>query len=517
MVMQRVSHVPGLAIPVLYLDESDGCGSTIPVPLTAMTEYLIANSAMSRTWMIQRARAVGLLFDYIRQLRGELLEAARTTGQCPYRILLSRFMNNLVRGTCTPGLEGILDKSGLYWQASSPTKTTNLVRGLWDFVGWLKDIKGDDQEGLRAIEDGLMPDTGRATLELLYAARYRRAISFLAHLEANVNMRVSPARQVVGRISSQSALSSTARFPRQHLGQFIRDCFVVRRTTGDDVSHEDATAKLATMICAFGGLRRSELLHLWTNDVQWVDGKPVVFLHHPVSSVMRLDSGPSMTRSEILRHRFGMTPRNRAAGKLHAGWKGIKLNRDNWAPVYWLPVPGIEEALSDALKEYIHFIRPRLMRERRAQGGNDHPFLLVSAGYGNQVDDLSSRGSPYTSAAYRNAWRRAVRKLSLACSDEGIRVSKRDGLTVHGLRHLYGATLREMGVSAEVIQECMHHVSRFSQEIYTQPTPEVVNGLLRSAAAGAPQATLPGEASPVTRSVAQALAEVRRRAREQFW
>jgi len=66
--------------------------------------------------------------------------------------------------------------------------------------------------------------------------------------------------------------------------------------------------------------------------------------------------------------------------------------------------------------------------------------------------------------------------------DPCLRIRKRLGTTQHGVRHLYGAILSELGMSPKTIQECMHHISPLSQQTYTSPRNEFVNSQLRAAA-----------------------------------
>lgn len=168
--------------------------------------------------------------------------------------------------------------------------------------------------------------------------------------------------------------------------------------------------------------------------------------------------------------------------KFHSGWKGIKVGREYWAPLYWLPLPGLKEHFLASYLEYIRHVRPRLMRERRARGLSDHPFLLVSSGSARQEDDGTSVGDPYTRAAARNSWYRAISRLQRLYPDAGIVLAKTHGTTRHGLRHLYGTTLKQLGLPSEMVQECMHHISPRSQLVYQEPLGNEIHVTLTDAA-----------------------------------
>ena len=176
-----------------------------------------------------------------------------------------------------------------------------------------------------------------------------------------------------------------------------------------------------------------------------------------------------------------MEPRNREHGRLHAGWKGLRCNSDWWAPGYWLPFEGLQDIFWQAVQTYVFEVRPALMAKRRRRGLPDHPFLLVSAGECGL--DVDTAGDPYTRAAFRKSWARAMARLHKRYNDDALLVAKRRGTTAHGLRHLYGGVLAELGLAPKMIQECMHHISPFSQITNTKPRSEPINEQLSLAAA----------------------------------
>lgn len=504
--VQRVAGIPGLHVPVLYLAEVDTAGEEVLRPLTSLTDYFVAHSAMSMTWMASTARALGKVYDYLRQ-RATYFEAPAERYINLHRVVTAEFQNHLSRGTIEiREPEGITDDTGLFWPPiASIDVAMCLMRGIHDFVGWLH--SAGYGEHLQAFAQDLRapPSNGRDAVRFLYAARYQREVSFFAATKAAWKQRRRPpGRDVFGGDSRDFAANETVRFPLRHLASLLLQGFTSRGAGGSGQG-EDVAGKLATMFCGFGGLRMSEPLHLWLQDVQFVDADPVVFLHHPVRAMVVHEIHGEMTRSEYLRTFCGMEPRNHDGGKFHSGWKGIKTNSQYWAPIYWLPFHGVQEMLWSTLRTYLFDVRPRLMRQRRARGLPDHPFLLVSSGGANHEGDGTSIGDPYTRTAFRNSHRRAMARLrALRDGDPTLAIAKSLGTTLHGLRHEYGGLLEELGLSVRLRQECMHHVSPLSTLTYGQPRSESISDALNEAALRARSGEAP-QASAVVHSTEAAL------------
>ncbi len=177
----------------------------------------------------------------------------------------------------------------------------------------------------------------------------------------------------------------------------------------------------------------------------------------------------------MLQQFYGLKPRNEVSrGKYHVGWKSLELNADHQAFVYWLdPTAG---ALFWVLYlGYLHHVRGPIMGRRRALGGGDHPFLFVSEGSSNGEGGLI--GDPLSPQAYERSHQRAVERIGLVHAKE-------EGTTTHGLRHLYGQTLADLGVDAAIIKKGLHHRHFLSQVPYTVPSHDRVNRVLRAAVTG---------------------------------
>jgi hypothetical protein len=368
----------------------------------------------------------------------------------------------------------------------TPGVVLRLVRALDDYIKWLHDCGYGDKlpagyEVWSAGKDHLFP--GADVVRMLYAAHYARKFSLLAHVKKRNQTRPQPpSAGLLERDDRRVGTDDTKRFPIKYLVPLLAQAFVKCPVATDPLDREDVTGHLAAVLLAGGGIRESEPHHLWVNDITIVDGEPVVFLRHPQLSLIDLPDGSSITREEYLGKFCAMLPRNRMADKFHSGWKGIKLGSEHWAMMYWLPLPGLKEHFLAAYLEYIRQVRPKLMQARRSRGLPDHPFLLVSSGRAQQEGDNTSVGDPYTRVAARNSWSRAFNRLQHLYPDANLVLAKSNGTTRHGLRHLYGGTLAELGVSSEMVQECMHHISPRSQLVYKEPLKSAVHLTLSEAA-----------------------------------
>ncbi len=151
------------------------------------------------------------------------------------------------------------------------------------------------------------------------------------------------------------------------------------------------------------------------------------------------------------------------------------------ALVYWLPVPGLPEAMAAAIQSYLANVRAPAMRLRRALGLPDHPYLLVSTGHGEGAN-AAKVGDPYSMSAFRSSWVRAVDRLRRETGDPSLVVAKENGTTIHGSRHFYAKFLEKAGLDGAVLAECLHHLNAFSHLAYQTYSADEVSAALSSAA-----------------------------------
>jgi integrase len=124
----------------------------------------------------------------------------------------------------------------------------------------------------------------------------------------------------------------------------------------------------------------------------------------------------------------------------------------------------------------------------------------VSAHGDENGEDIALPGEPYSEGAYERSHEAAVIRI-------GLEHRKYLGTTTHGLRHLYGQTLANLGVPPQVIKKGMHHRNYLSQVPYTVPDNAKTNEQLRLAqemiASGKTRAI-----APIASSTAEALLKI---------
>jgi hypothetical protein len=239
---------------------------------------------------------------------------------------------------------------------------------------------------------------------------------------------------------------------------------------------------MISLLDGWGGLRRSEGFHLWVQDVVEEPRKPghaLVVLNHPSEAMVEFydkttDRNVRVSREEALTRRYpGYRPRHKVSrGRYHAGWKGVDLNNEYQAFVFWID-PNAAALFWALYLGYIRYVRTPIMERRRLLGGLNHPFLFVTEGDGRQ-DGPAMIGDPYTPKAAERNHEAAVLRIPLE-------YSKYHGTTTQGLRHLYGQTLENLGVPPQVIKKGLHHRHYLSQVPYTAPDRERINKVLNNA------------------------------------
>ena len=457
-----------------------------------LVEYMKGHPHRSGTWQNTIARALGLFWDFC-QIRGDMVmaeaEAAGTHGQ---QALFRRFALAMISGS---DAEGINDE--LMWSSTGVRRSRELVGAIERFAEWC------DTETVRA---GIVPATHRrapgdqlSVTEMLVWARMRN-VSMLKHISApRSNMR----RSVVdfGPDPRGHGAEPVKFFPPQHVERLVWEGHIRpgMQNNPNPFLRFNVRDQMIALLDGWGGLRRSDGLHLWVNDVVEETGNPghaLVVLNHPSDAKVEWYDptrrrAVMLSRREVLQNHFGLQPRNVVTrGRYHAGWKSLELNDKYQAFVYWL------EETAGALfwvlyLGYLRHIRKPAMEQRRRLGGGDHPFLFVSLGESHSEGGMI--GDPLSPQAYERSHKRAVERI-------GLRYAKDEGTTTHGLRHLYGQTLMNLGVSASVIKKGLHHRHYLSQVPYTVPTADHVNKVLRAAEKGEP---LPQE--PLGHESSQAL------------
>jgi len=434
-------------------------------PYAQLLRYQRAHPHRSSSWQNTIVRAVGLLWDYSLQV----------THHAKPRDLFRSFALALLSGTIK---EDGTDPTGLLWPSTPRSRAVGLVKSIEAFAEWCGG-EADEPSPIAPEMLSLTPGTAEYVTRLLVWHRLRR-VSMLQHIKAAPK---THRKSIVdhGRDPRGHDAEPVKFFPPQYAEKLLweghkrpgaeREPNIFRRHNVRDM--------MIALLDGWGGLRRSEPLHLWLEDVvddPTAPGHALVVLHHPGESKIRWHNpltGRSevLTRREVLRRAYALRPRNDVKrGAYHAGWKGMDLDGDHRAAVFWIDDQA--GALFWTLYlGYIRYVRPPIMEQRRRMGGRDHPFLFVSERISAKTGLV---GDPYSEKAYERNHKAAVERI-------GLTSAKEKGTTTHGLRHLYGQTLSKLGVPPQVIKKGLHHRSFLSQTIYTTPDKEATSQTLRAA------------------------------------
>ncbi|MFQ6576081.1 hypothetical protein [Pseudomonas sp. UM16] len=222
---------------------------------------------------------------------------------------------------------------------------------------------------------------------------------------------------------------------------------------------------LAFLILFFGGLRESELFHLFATDVTTpIEDEPaLIHLTHPELGIYTWDSpftgAHKGMRAEFLWGRYQLTPRNRLAIKdpMHAGWKGMMYTHKGYgADFYWL-VPQMGILFAKLHRKYMH--------ELRSNATDAHPYYFIN------VKD-SDFGRPLTMSNLTKSFYRAAARVGLRASDPGV--------NPHGARHFYGHFAASfLNIPEHTLQLMMRHASVQSTRIYYSIDERVVRDAIK--------------------------------------
>ncbi|WP_065376810.1 tyrosine-type recombinase/integrase [Ensifer adhaerens] len=435
-------------------------------PVTALDEYFDVHHVRSQQWRKETCLALGLLIDHTAAIIPQLEREGRLNAgdQFLERRLLGSFAVALVNGTMSFQGGKLIDETGLYWKPKGHKRAGRLLSRLTHlFLTW--EMDGGIAAWVRSASTSALRDDPVAALRMATELGIRRRKSLLAHLPGK--RKVSPGVFPGIIKSQQQGARPIYSFPSRWVPHFLMEGFTNRN------GETDETGQLIAFLLICGGLRMSEPFHLYVSDVQFMEDEPTVFLFNPEFGDLSLN-GSRISRAEYLL-RFGMKPRTKEFGRLHAGWKSM-ADDDVGTPVFWLPISSLKSIIQQKLADYILRVRPAVMSRRSARLG-DHPFLFVNSGK-IIASGGSEIGDPYSVSAFREAWKAAIKRIAAKYPESDLVYSKKRGTTPHGGRHYYGRFLRTLGLDGDYIQRCMHHRSWESHQIYTRLTPGELNLVL---------------------------------------
>jgi integrase len=351
---------------------------------------------------------------------------------------------------------GDVDESRLWWRPATDDTVTLTARRIELFSEWLSSI-GED----RAINPKDRAATFCERLTQARAFAKKRSASSLAHTmsAARASEGFGTARAVSAPVRKQDRIDDLL-WKGFEINRFKQDRRAWRRLNLRDI--------LITLLCLYGGVRQSEAMHLWVDDVFEHPDDPascIVLIHAPESGVCEYTDPLTKAKARTTRidylHRYcgQKLPLTMETGRRKAGWKGgLLTKRDrNAIQVFWIdPVAG--KLFRRLWQLYIACIRPTLPQT---------PWAF-----------LTKHGQPMGTAAYAASFKAAVAKI-------GMPPGKWSGATPHGLRHRYGQWLNDLEISEKAGQLCLHHSSIKSQQVYRQPSIEKVADEIKKASEAA--------------------------------
>jgi hypothetical protein len=398
------------------------------------------------------ATAIGLLVDFVGARAADYVDVTRRTA------MFNAFAHAVLDGTVRDGD----DPTGLWWHPRTGARAKKLIALACEVSDWLATHHGADP---------INPFMRRASPseQIAFWRRWNteKATSLLGHTKATSQVadRARKARVVAQPGGSLPTRERPPYFPEGHIEALLFEGFLVPGDQKDKRPWVRWNLRdiLITLLLHFGGLRMSEPMHLWVDDI-FVDPSDQecarVLVHHPrdgiYDAVDRLTGKRSRTtRAAYLRSMYNRVPLTEMSGHRHAGWKNSLLNnRDrNAFEVFWFP-RSMGVLFLKLFRLYITHVRSVTAK---------HPYLFVT-----------QDGQPMGTLTFTKNHGRAVRRI-------GLDVAKHLGTTPHGHRHAYGQRLKDAGLNEKDIQLAMHHVSSLSQAVYTEPEADEVAARMRSA------------------------------------
>ncbi|MBD9424505.1 site-specific integrase [Pseudomonas sp. PDM15] len=395
--------------------------------LDQFARYTYLNHRKSRSWQESSVFAVRLLLEF--------MEANHGCYDDP-RTLFTEFSDALFTGT----VSNIGDPSGLWWQPRQPNDADKLIGHITQFTDWLALVNEDAKLQLNPWRQAT-----RHEERLNWAAySHRRDNAFLSHLWRS-KPQTSQSRVARSRTLPVERQTPAKAFPEEYFELLVSEGF--RRRTRDSRGPVDLRNVLISCLMEYGGVRLSEALSLWSDDVSVEDGEIIVRIHHPEYG---LAPGGKTNRADYLQNQYGLQPRNRlvkATDPLFLGWKNGLITDPHRLCFEVFFYPGdFGQVFAGLWRDY------HLKQRVKPKAGEAHPYAFTNRD-----------GQPYSHRMFRKAHKLATERI-------GLDYYKMAGTTPHGHRHAFGQRLARHGASQLTIRNAMHHVSLESSLIYTQPT-----------------------------------------------
>ena len=405
--------------------------------LISHLRYLAWHNAKSEAWKERSSFALQLLLKYINSVPN--ISSATQ--------VLKSFTEALVSGTID--MRNFQDPLDLYWRARTITDANNILFHITNYTDYL--ASQNDYENNR-----INPFRKATSYEerMNWCAYYhKQANVFLNHLtnKSKEKDQQKLVRLVGNHLENKFDYEYATRFPEDHLERLLYLGF-------EKNGKIDYKSQAITMLMNYGGLRKSEVFHIYVSDITLHPNhqkEALVRVYHPVIGASPDNSFKN--RREYLLAKTTYKPRNNYlfSERLYAGWKTPLLtSKKGYFEVVFNP----PNKAYDFMLVWTNYLKFQRVEPPRAK---PHPFAFTN-----------STGAPETIKNFQRLHRNAVERIGLTCAHSL-------GTTEHGHRHAYGFRLRDAGLTQVEIQKAMHHKSPLSCLVYIKPTLDEVRETLR--------------------------------------
>lgn len=407
------------AMPLVIVDPGE-----VPIFVTSFLRNMLLLGSKGPT-VAKAAKAIGLLYDFYTLEKG-----SPPLDERGLLLLIKQFY------------EGRLDGcEGLGWMPVSSKTALDDMEHVNKFSTFCHDNYGhiEANPSERILVSSM---STRDFNNWLAQARARKRFDLLFHAygttQQGQGIVTKPAFKPAGK--KPKRVKTAKYFPPDRVLEFVSKAGNVRDT-------------LCWLLMFYGGLRISELMHLYVRDISLDkrNGMARVVLADPREGKIQWTAKNGKQRNRIrpdfLRERYGRVPREDYGDKHpeRAGWKGMKYEDEQSCEslIYWSD-PRIGQLFWKLHTEYMRSVRLRVP--------DKHPYYFVA-----MKDDAF--GAPLKLKNLREQFYDTAKRIGLLPAQAGV--------NPHGARHFYGyfgATW--LRLSKEKLQVMMHHESILSTEVY---------------------------------------------------
>lgn len=426
--------IAGQSIPVLFLD-----GGVLSLYGLAWTRKMMVVDNRSPMHLFKSLRAVGLIYDFF-----QICYQGRPLRQNELPALLHDFFEARAYGNRILG-----------WNPAGRKAAGKDVKYASSFSKFCYENFGTYQ--LNPTEHKLLTDLNVCDQISYYSKmQNRKQWVILDHLTPHTDLGK-------GIITNYSFNPKPERSQNKKSSSYFPPSKVLKLIAATTNIRD----KLAFILLFFGGLRESELVHLYVTDITVPIDEAAVRIGDPVRSIYRWEDPFRGVRKgqrlQFLSERYGLIPRNKLglSNSLHAGWKGMAYSDKKnpfEAEFFWT---------SPVMGRYFAALHRIYLRDFRVGIVDSNPYYFV-----NFRDEAF--GTPLKISNLTKSFYRAAKKIGLHPHDPGV--------NPHGARHFYGHFCASyLKLSIERTQKIMRHISLQSTQVYYSIDEAVIRDEIRKA------------------------------------